>query len=230
MQAPVSDREALRKLVEESTRNNYDRNLGELYDTCLKRAKLLRRAPDDVIYHIRDPDVQSDVQRGTKAAGPNELEAELALLPRDLTEKLGYGEAFVSASRFLSLASPDSPEHPSNDDLFSSDLPPGQLDETFGSIGRTGLLRSRSGLSAAGAGDSVLILMSEADEHCPKDVVKLALLGRWKEALEKGGVRLDQNSGVIKDVLHNGESVEGVSSDTRSEVAERCMSYLRQIH
>ena len=69
-----------------------------------------------------------------------------------LTMKFGYATTPISCQRFLSIASPESPQSPAEDDLFSSDLGDEQLAKTFGMIGQGGLLRHK-----------LMVLMSGAD-------------------------------------------------------------------
>ena len=190
LQAPVSDREGLNMVLEASDDNGSNQQqLRQVYHECVRKATELQSDPE----------------------GPS--------LPRSLTSKLGFRQAFLSASRFLSLASPSSPDQPSLDDLFSSDLPEPHLNTTFGMVGSKGRL-------AKTANDSksyLLILMSGADEYMPSRIDKEALLARWKAALENGGTHLAPSSGVVGGVKHNGESLGEESSD----LVDRCTEYLR---
>ena len=180
--------------------------LRKVYDECVKQAK-----------SIQD-------QRGSPS------------LPRYLTGRLGYGRTFISASRFLSLASPDSPDKPSLDDLFSSDLSDEHLRSTFGVVGARARLRKLSSSEQAthNGGDntsdsdpkpSLLILISGADEYVPKSIDKANLLARWRTALESGGASLSPSSGVVDSATHNGTGVEGKETD----LVERCLNYLASL-
>ena len=139
---------------------------------------------------------------------------EVLLLPREDTATLGYGDVWVSAERFLSLASPQSPEHPSSEDLFSSDLSDQTLCDTFGRIDKKVL-----------ATQFLLILISGADEHVPEWVDKKALLRRWELALKTSGVELHERSAVMGGTSHNGQTGEGVSS----EIVDRVTEYLKTV-
>ncbi len=164
--------------------------LRNVYDECVKQAKSIQG------------------QRGSPS------------LPRYLTGRLGYGRTFISASRFLSLASPDSPGEPSLDDLFSSDLSEEHLRSTFGVVGERARLRS---LSAPQPG--LLVLMSGADEYVSNTIDKGALLQRWRRALENGGVAMSPDSGVVESAMHNGTGVGGKETD----LMERCLNYLASL-
>jgi hypothetical protein len=192
LQAPVSDREGLDMVLKASDNNESNqRQLLQVYDECVKKATELQSDPE----------------------GPS--------LPRSLTSKLGFMHAFLSASRFLSLASPGSPSRPSLDDLFSSDLPDSHLNTTFGMVGSRGRLTK----TANGSKESILVLMSSADEHVPSSVDKEALLARWEDALENGGTKLAPSSGVVGGAKHNGESL----GEGPSDLVDRCLQYLRLV-
>ena len=136
------------------------------------------------------------------------------LLPKEHTTALGFGDAPISVERFLSIASPYSPDKPSAKDLFSSDLSDERLRQTFGRV-HWSVLTSRQ----------MLILMSGEDEHVPKWVNMKALLKRWESALKTGDVKLHQHSGVVGGIRHNGRTDNGVSY----EIVERCMEYLETV-
>ncbi|KAJ5808230.1 hypothetical protein N7474_009499 [Penicillium riverlandense] len=136
-----------------------------------------------------------------------------SLLPLNMTSKLGLPPDPVSARRFLSLASPDSPANPSEDDLFSSDLSDERLKQTFGMIATQGIMRSK-----------LMVLYSGEDEYCPKWVDKEELLQRWKAAAEAGGASWDaENSGIIAGASHN------VKSIGQTELVERVLRYLQSL-
>ncbi|KAH1508889.1 hypothetical protein KXV68_002513, partial [Aspergillus fumigatus] len=135
------------------------------------------------------------------------------ILPLNLSSKVGLPPDPVSARRFLSLASPDSPDRPAEDDLFSSDLTDQRLRETFGAVATRGLLRSK-----------LLVLYSGNDEFAAPWVDKKALMARWREATEalKPGT-WDQNSGVIPGASHN------VKDQGQADLTERVTRYLKSI-
>lgn len=135
------------------------------------------------------------------------------LLPLDMTSKLGLPPDPLSARRFLSLASPDSPANPSEDDLFSSDLSDERLKQTFGMISTRGIMQSK-----------LLVLYSGEDEYSPKWVDKEELLQRWKTAAEAGGATWDaENSGIIAGADH------AVKSIGQTELVERVLRYLQNL-
>ncbi|KAJ5722573.1 hypothetical protein N7488_000608 [Penicillium malachiteum] len=119
-----------------------------------------------------------------------------SILPMNMTALLGLpGNAPMSARRFLSLVSPDSPQNPAQDDVFSSDLTDQRHQETFGQIGSRGILSPSS---------KVLALYSGEDEYCPPSVDKEAMLKKWQLATEAGGASWDaRNGGVIPGAIHN---------------------------
>jgi hypothetical protein len=136
-----------------------------------------------------------------------------SLLPLNMTSKLGLPPDPVSARRFLSLASPDSPANPSEDDLFSSDLSDERLKQTFGLIATQGIMRSK-----------IMVLYSGEDEYCPKWVDKEKLLQRWKAATEAGGAFWDaENSAIIAGASHN------VKSIGQTELVERVLRYVQSL-
>lgn len=127
-----------------------------------------------------------------------------AILPMHLTTPM-FGPAPMSITRFLSLISPESPNHPAADDLFSSDIPDSELAKTFGRVGvDTSPLQPLS----ASQERSIMILLSGSDEHCPGFVDKAALLERWRKAVEAGGAELNPRTKIIENALHDvsGES------------------------
>jgi pimeloyl-ACP methyl ester carboxylesterase len=192
LQAPVSDREMLNMTVNDPEGNDDDQHsVREAYEECIQQARQLQIDPD----------------------GPS--------LPRSLTSKLGFMHAFLSASRFLSLASPNSPDQPSMDDLFSSDIPDHFLSSTFGMVGKRGRLNKVTG----GSFPVLMVLISGADEHVPSSIDKEALLARWKTALENGGATLAPSSGVLAGAKHNGESV----GEERTDLVDRCFAYLKVV-
>ncbi|KAJ5601503.1 hypothetical protein N7510_011037 [Penicillium lagena] len=136
-----------------------------------------------------------------------------SLLPLNMTSMLGLPPDPLSARRFLSLASPDSPANPSEDDLFSSDLSDERLKQTFGMIATQGIMRSK-----------LMVLYSGEDEYCPEWVDKEKLLRRWKAAAEAGGASWDvENSAIVAGASH------AVDSIGQAELVERVLRYLRSL-
>ena len=192
LQAPVSDREMLNMIVNAREGKDDDQHsVQEAYKECIQQARQLQIDPD----------------------GPS--------LPRSLTSKLGFMHTFMSASRFLSLASPNSPDQPSMDDLFSSDIPDHFLSSTFGTVGKRGRLNKAAG----GSFPILMVLISGADEHMPSSIDKEALLARWKTALGNGGTTLAPSSGVLTGAKHNGESV----GEEPTDLVDRCFAYLKVV-
>jgi hypothetical protein len=139
--------------------------------------------------------------------------ADDIILPLNLTSKINLPRQPVSARRWLSLASPDSPRKPTDEDLFSSDLTDQRLRETFGAVAARGLLRSR-----------LLVLYSEKDEFAAPWVDKEALMARWREATEAGKPGTwDQISGVIPGASHT------VKDEGQADLIYRVTRYLNGI-
>lgn len=136
------------------------------------------------------------------------------VLPLNLTTKIGFpSNNPLNAYRFLSLASPDSPENPADDDLFSSDLTDKRLRETFGAVAERGMLRSR-----------LMALYSGNDEYGVPWVNKEELMARWKQVTNAGGAGTwDENSAVIPGASHNVKDVG------QEELVERVLNYLKGI-
>ncbi|KAL4772182.1 hypothetical protein BDW60DRAFT_44764 [Aspergillus nidulans var. acristatus] len=138
-----------------------------------------------------------------------------AICPIELSGLVGLDPVTpVSARRFWSLASPESPEKPSEDDLFSSDLTDERLCETFGRIAERGLLRT-----------TLVALYSGSDEYCPNWVDKEALLERWKRATDAGREKKwdDETSGIIPEATHN------VRDEGQAWMIERILNYLNRV-
>lgn len=188
MQAPVSDRQAVMWVLEEGFLGKTPAELKAVYDELVATAK------------------------AALAADP----ASDAILPIAKTSQLGYFGTPISCRRFLSLVSPDSPESPSEDDLFSSDLSDAQLAATFGMVGERGLLRGK-----------LVVLMSGADQAVPDWVDKEGLLARWKKVADTGGKSVwhDSLSGIIPGASH------ALSNDDQAEprrfLVGRILEYLR---
>ncbi|KAL1986253.1 hypothetical protein VTN96DRAFT_6621 [Rasamsonia emersonii] len=192
LQAPVSDRQAVTEGQINGTDKMSDNEFATTYLQLVDSAKRVTYAEHNTL----------DV-----------------LLPLSMTTKLGYPpDVPMSARRFLSLTSPDSPENPREDDLFSSDLTDKRLQETFGMIATRDLLRSK-----------LLVLYSGNDQYCPASVDKEALLQRWKAATNKiiRTVWDDEHSGVIPGASHNLEG-EG-EAEARRDLVSRVMGYLNDV-
>ncbi|KAL4896954.1 dolichol-phosphate mannosyltransferase [Aspergillus ambiguus] len=136
------------------------------------------------------------------------------VLPLNLTAAVGFPPNNpINAYRFLSLASPDSPGHPADDDLFSTDLSDQRLHETFGVVAERGMLRS-----------SLMALYSGNDEYAVPGVDKEAVLARWKQAANAGGAGTwNDNSAVIPGASHNVKDVG------QEELVERVLNYLKGV-
>ncbi|CAI7619416.1 unnamed protein product [Penicillium glandicola] len=183
LQAPASDREGLQAIIESSSQPD---ELRKVYDQLVGSAKEQTYTAD-----------KSD-----------------AILPMNLTAKLSYPpDTPLSARRFLSLVSPESPENPSEDDLFSSDLSDKRLQETFGVVGTQDIINSK-----------LLFLYSGEDEYCPHWVDKEKLLQRWQQAIVAGGAKWDaENSGVIPGASHN------VHDQGQQDLIDRVLRYLQTL-
>ncbi|PYH41396.1 uncharacterized protein BP01DRAFT_395193 [Aspergillus saccharolyticus JOP 1030-1] len=134
------------------------------------------------------------------------------LLPMDLLARVGLPEKTpVTAERFWSLASPESPQRPSADDLFSSDLTDERLRETFGKVAEQNLLKGK-----------LMVLFSGADEYLPPWVDVPGLMGRWKTAANAGAREIwdDEESAAIEGASHN------VSDVGQKELVSRVSRFL----
>lgn len=189
LQAPVSDREAIHYVLKTGIGGRTPEQCRSVYQELLSIAK---------------------------AATPEDYDCDI-LLPLHLTSQLGYPPSHpVSRRRFLSLVSRESPQSPSEDDLFSSDLSDEQLIKTFGMIHERGLLAYK-----------LLVLPSGADQSVPEWVDKQAILARWREATDRGGqVQLwdGENSGPVPNASH------ALSNDDQEEprkfLVEKVLQYL----
>lgn len=189
MQAPVSDREAIHWVLEKGIGSKKASDCREAYE------KLIAIAQEEA--------------RNNRACD--------TLLPLDITSQLGYPASHpVSCRRFLSLVSPDSPNTPQEDDLFSSDISDEQLDKTFGMIHERALLRYK-----------LLVMPSGADQAVPDWIDKAELLARWQKAADRNGsVQIwdTENSGPIPNASH------ALSNDDQAEprqyLVEKVQNYL----
>ncbi|KAK2879488.1 hypothetical protein FQN49_000820 [Arthroderma sp. PD_2] len=167
LQAPVSDRESTLSMLETGT------------------AKDSPEVVSEIFYEL------VDVAKSNTSEGDNGY-----ILPMSMTSRLGFpSNVPVSSKRFLSLTSPDSPESPLEDDLFSSDLEDKRLEQTFGMIGKAGRLRR-----------SILVLPGGSDEFIPEWVEMESLLKRWETATKAGSENAaiwDERSGVVPGARHS---------------------------
>lgn len=179
MQAPVSDREAIHWVLEKGIGGRDPKDCRAAYEKLIVIAR--EAVKDDRPYDT--------------------------LLPLDITTQLGYPAGHpVSCRRFLSLVSPDSPNTPQEDDLFSSDISDEQLKSTFGMIHERALLRYK-----------LLVMPSGADQAVPDWVDKAATLARWKNAVDRNGLSQiwdAENSGPIPNASH------ALSNDDQAEPRE----------
>ncbi|RHZ65488.1 putative siderophore biosynthesis lipase/esterase [Aspergillus thermomutatus] len=192
MQAPVSDREAIQWVLAEGIG---ERTPAEIRPVFEKLAAMAREAV-------------CDAQAGTDV-----------LLPLSMTSLVYPAHTPLSARRFLSLTSPESPQSPSEDDLFSSDLSDEQLGRTFGMIGEQGLLRGK-----------LMVLFSGADQSVPSWVDKERLLSRWRKATDHDGeakIWDEKHSAIIPNASH------ALSNDDQAEprkfLVEKVMGYLSAV-
>lgn len=192
MQAPVSDREAIQWVLHHGIGGKSRSEVRAVYEkleTMAKEAALDNTSSD-------------------------------TMLPISMTSQIGYSSNTpLSCRRFLSLTSPESPESPSEDDLFSSDLADEQLGKTFGMIKPLGLLKHK-----------LMVLISGADQSVPDWINKEDLLSRWKNATNQNqfvGIWDGEHSGLIPGASH------ALSNDDQAEprklLAERVLGYLRTI-
>ncbi|PYH89808.1 DUF1749-domain-containing protein, partial [Aspergillus ellipticus CBS 707.79] len=177
MQAPMSDREYLLRMVEGDDE--------------------VKRAYEELVGLARGAEPRT-------------------LLPLGLTGKVGFEPATpVNAGRFWSLASPESPERPAKDDLFSSDLGEGRLRETFGVVRERGLLGYR-----------LMALYSGSDEYGVPGLDMQGMLERWRRATDEGAgeVKWDfDGSAVIPGASHNVQDVG------QEELVQRVKGYLGRV-
>lgn len=167
LQAPVSDRESTLSILETGTANDSAEVVNEIFYELVDVAKSNLNEKDNGY-----------------------------ILPISMTSRIGFPSSVaVSSKRFLSLTSPDSPESPLEDDLFSSDLEDKRLQETFGMIGKRGHLKG-----------SILVLPGGSDEYIPEWVDMESLLKRWETATKAGSDNpaiWNENSGVVPGARHS---------------------------
>lgn len=187
LQAPMSDREGLQAAIKGEEGTAQGTEMRAAYDQLVDFAK-------------RQPYVTGDHQQKLDA-----------ILPMNLVAKVGLpADTPLSARRFLSLASPDSPEKPAEDDLFSSDLTDQRLRETFGAVAERGLLLSK-----------MMFLYSGNDDFAAPWVDKAKLMQRWNKA--SNGKYDEEGSTVIPGASHN------VRDEGQEELIERVLGYLKRV-
>lgn len=191
MQAPVSDREGILWVVKCGTARDSPGTMRELYN----------KAVEDARHHPYEDNDSVDT-----------------IVPLSVTGRIGYPtSAPVSSRRFLSLVSPDSPEKPEEDDLFSSDLSDARLKETFGQVVSRGLLKQQ-----------LLVLYSGRDQSVPPWVDKEALLKRWQTAIDADGQKFwSPRSMVIPNASH--ALSDSDQAEPRRILVERVTGYLNDI-
>lgn len=166
MQAPVSDREAILTVLKEGNRHHTAEEMQGIYDRAIAGAR-------------KDTFEKDGLD---------------TVVPLPYTASIGYpGSTAISSRRFLSLASPDSPRCPGEDDLFSSDLGGERLRKTFGMVRERGVLRGA---------ESLLVLYSGSDPSVPAHVDKEALLKRWRRVTDVDRGIWHAESGIIPGASH----------------------------
>lgn len=191
MQAPVSDREAIMLVL---------------------RDGFAGRSADEI------KATWAQAEAFAKKAAESESQSIDTLIPLWMTAPI-YSNIPISCRRFLSLASPDSPQNPGADDMFSSDLGNEELEKTFGLIAERGLLKSK-----------LMVLMSGRDMAVPDWVDKEDLLSRWRSAADKsvpGQVWDAAHSGIIPEASHALSDPD--QAEPRKWLADRILSYLGTI-
>ncbi|KAL4863021.1 hypothetical protein BDV12DRAFT_202496 [Aspergillus spectabilis] len=178
MQAPVSDREAIQWVLNEGTGRHTPEQLQQIYNQAITRAK----------------------------QNPFENYDSLdTIVPLAATASLGYpASTAVSSRRFLSLASPDGPRAPGEDDLFSSDLSYERLKKTFGMVHGRGVLKG-----------GLLVIYSGKDPCVPPGVNKEGLLKRWRRVIDAERVYWHRESGIIPGASH---TLEGSNQIEQREI------------
>lgn len=192
LQSPVSDREALLSTLKSGEPGISPEKMKEVYSQAVDLAK-------------------SQTYTDNK---------EDMVMPLSMTAKLGFpADTPLSRRRFLSLTSPDSPQNPLEDDLFSSDLDDKRLQQTFGMIASRGLLKQ-----------SLLVVPGDSDQYVPSWVDKKELLRRWEHAVNLGAGEKklwDDRSGLIPGATHS-PSGDG-QTEPRRVLVSRVTGYLSQL-
>ncbi len=174
MQAPVSDREALLWVVEEGFGDKTPSEMRVIYERMEAMAKDAARRDE-----------------------PNDI-----ILPLSITSHI-YSQHPDQRAKVPEPRQPESPQSPSEDDLFSSDLSDEQLRKTFGAVHQQGLLKHK-----------LMVLMSGADQSVPAWVDKDKLLSRWQNATDRNGefqIWDQERSGQIPGASH------ALSNDDQAE-------------
>jgi pimeloyl-ACP methyl ester carboxylesterase len=192
MQAPISDRECIKLVCQHGFRGNTPEQCQAYYEQLERMAKEYA-SKDDQTFDT--------------------------LLPIHLTYQIGYpANTPLSARRFLSLVSPESPHNPSEDDVFSSDLSDEQLAKSFGMIQKQGLLKNK-----------MAAFYSGADQAVPEWVDKAGLMKRWGKAANAGGDKEiwdDEHTAVVPNASH------ALSNDdqgpARKLLVEKILGYLNK--
>ncbi|KAJ5484797.1 Fusarinine C esterase sidJ [Penicillium diatomitis] len=189
MQAPISDREAVQWVLSEGIGGKSGDEIRPVYEQLVSMAK-------------------KTVARG---------ESQDTLLPLSMTSYIYPADTPISCRRLLSLISPDSPQSPGEDDLFSSDLSDEHLKTTFGMIHQRGLLKHQ-----------LMVLFSGADQAVPEWVDKKELMSLWQAVTDHDGKHeiWDQKySAIIPGASH------ALSNDNQAQareiLVEKVLGYLR---
>lgn len=153
--------------------------------------------------------------------------AKDVVLPLSCTKPI-FGLVPISVERWLSLTSPGSPQDPSNEDFFSSDLSNDTFRKTFGSIGLNGLLRRKNG-SENGNLESILILISDADEFAQPRGGQSKLLERWRATMREDTCAfVHRESAVIMNATHDISGDDWSSKEARLVVLrKKVLAYLQ---
>ncbi|EPS28471.1 hypothetical protein PDE_03417 [Penicillium oxalicum 114-2] len=189
MQAPVSDREAVQWVLSEGIGGKTGNEIRPIYERLVSMAK-------------------DQISRG---------ESHDSILPLSMTSYIYPANTPISCRRLLSLISPDSPQSPGEDDLFSSDLSDEHLKTTFGMIRERGLLNHK-----------LMVLFSGADQAVPKWVDKSKLMARWQAITDHDGkyeIWDKEHSAIIPNASH------ALSNDDQAKprefLVERVLGYLQ---
>ncbi|OKL63570.1 hypothetical protein UA08_01922 [Talaromyces atroroseus] len=196
MQAPISDREAILWVLTEGIGGKSPNEVREIYEKVETMAKEADR-------------------ENKKSNSPFDT-----LLPISMTSQIGYpANTPLSARRLLSLVSPESPQSPREDDLFSSDLGHEQLEKTFGMIRHRGLLKNK-----------LLVLYSGADQAVPDWVDKEKLLLKWRNVTDHNGetqIWDQHHSGVIPGASHALSNDD--QAEPRKDLVRRVLGFLHDL-
>ncbi|QDS69523.1 hypothetical protein FKW77_007477 [Venturia effusa] len=191
MQAAVSDREAIQWCLETGIGGKSPAEIRAVYDKMVALAKETAR-------HDHDTDT---------------------ILPMWMTGQIYPSRTPISCRRFLSLISSESPQSPSEDDLFSSDLSDAQLARTFGMVKEQGLLNYK-----------LMVLQSGADQSVPDWVDKNKVLERWRNAINHNGkydIWDEEHTAIIPGASH------ALSNDDQEEprklLVGKVMGYLQAL-